>query len=161
MTGEKKTEQRNQLVQHLEGGQAYTSLEDFLDKIPFEKLGERPHGLPYSFYEVFFHICFAQKDILEYTISGDYKTHNWPDDYWPENKSPKDLEEWENMKQEYFDDRKMFKDFILELKNDLDEPVRNSKDHSLLREIMLVIEHTAYHTGQLLVIQRLLGVYDE
>ena len=152
---------RNQIVKHLEGGQAYTSIDSFLDNIPFEILGERPNGIPYSFYEVFFHITFAQKDILEYTISGTYKTHNWPQDYWPEEKAPADVEAWESLKSEYFEDRKILRDYILDLNNDLEGPVKNSEEHSLLREIFLVVEHTAYHTGQLLLIQRLLGIYNE
>ncbi|MGA8852701.1 MAG: DinB family protein [Christiangramia sp.] len=154
------TAQRNQIVKHLEGGMAYASIESFVDAIPFEKIGVRPSGLPYSFYEVFSHIAFAQKDILEYSISGDYKTRNWPDDYWPGTPGPNDPEEWEDLKADYFEDRRQFRKYILDTNNDLNEPVRNSEEHSLLREIFLVVEHTAYHTGQLLIIQRLLGVYD-
>lgn len=151
---------RDQLIKHLEGGMAFASIESFLDNIPFEQIGIRPDGLPYSFYEVFFHITFAQKDILEYTISGDYKAANWPDDYWPDKLTPLDTEEWEELKAEYFEDRRLFKEFILNTENDLFAPVKNSEKHILLREIFLVVEHTAYHTGQLLLIQRLLGIYD-
>ena len=151
---------REQLVKHLEGGLAYRALDDFLDEIPFEKTGIRPSGLPYSFYEIFFHIVFAQKDILEYTISGHYKTKNWPEDYWPATMQPENKQVWEDLKSDYFEDRKLLKDFILDTNNDLSGTIKNSEDHSLLREVLLVIEHTAYHTGQLVIIQRLLGVYD-
>jgi len=156
----KEKDLRKQIGKHLEGGLAYASIESFLDAIPFEKTGVRPSGLPYSFYEIFFHITFAQKDILEYTISGSYETHQWPDDYWPDKTGPDSEEEWEDLKEEYFEDRRLFKEFILDLNNDLNQPVRNSEEHTLLREIFLVVEHTAYHTGQLLIIQRLLDVYD-
>ncbi len=65
---------KEELIKHLEGGEAFMALDDFIDKIPFEKLGEKPHNLPYSFYELFFHIVFAQKDIVEYSNSENYKT---------------------------------------------------------------------------------------
>lgn len=152
-------EKREQLIKHLEGGSAFKPMDEFLDEIPFKNLGKKPCNLPYSFYEIFFHICFAQKDILEYTISGDYQTRNWPEDYWPDQAQPRNEIEWENLKTEFFEDRSMLRNFILDLNNELDEPVPSSPEHSLFREIMLIIEHNAYHTGQLLLIQRLLGDY--
>lgn len=151
---------KQQLIKQLKGGEAFTSLEDFVDKIPFEKLGERPHNLPYSFYELFYHIVAAQKDILDYSISKDYKAANWPDDYWPDSRSPKTEKDWTNLKNDYFEDRRVFAEFILDSENQLNTPVRNSENHTLLREILLVIEHTAYHTGQMLILLRLLGLYN-
>ncbi|TRO65338.1 DinB family protein [Christiangramia sabulilitoris] len=153
-------ESRKQLVAHLEGGLAYASIESFIDAIPFGKIRKRPSGLPYSFYEVFFHIWFAQKDILDYINSPEYSPKEWPTDYWPDVPEPASEEEWEDLKANYFEDRKLLKDHLLNEEFDLGQPVLNSQDHTLLREILLVIEHTAYHTGQLLLIQRLLGVYD-
>ncbi|PKD19351.1 hypothetical protein APR41_16420 [Salegentibacter salinarum] len=150
---------KEKLIKHLEGGEAFMALEDFIDKIPFEKLGEKPHNLPYSFYELFFHIVFAQKDILEYSNSKNYKTSKWPDDYWPKESAPITEEAWDELKKEYFEDRERFKKFILDADTELNLPVKNSENHSLLREIMLVIEHTAYHTGQMLILLRLLGLY--
>jgi len=152
-------DQKLQLIKHLKGGEAFASIDTFIDKIPFDRLGERPHNLPYSFYELFYHIVFAQKDILEYSISGDYKTSNWPDDYWPKEQAPETPEEWEKLKNDYFDDRDILEKFLLDPRNDLNLPVRNSKNHTLLREMLLVIEHTAYHTGQMLIILRLMGLY--
>jgi uncharacterized damage-inducible protein DinB len=151
--------QKEQLVKHLKAGEAFVPLEDFIEKIPFEKLGDRPYNLPYSFYEIFYHIVFAQKDILEFSISGDYRTSKWPEDYWPKEPAPNSSEAWEKLKKDYFDDRSILESFLLDPKNDLNLVVRNSKIHTLLREVMLVIEHTAYHSGQLLMILRLLGLY--
>ncbi|SKB61906.1 DinB superfamily protein [Salegentibacter holothuriorum] len=152
-------DQKEQLLKHLKGGEAFASLESFINEIPFEKLGERPHQLPYSFYELFYHVVFAQKDIIEYAISGDYKAANWPDDYWPKESAPNTSEDWEKLKKDYVDDRNVLENFLLDPKNDLNIPVRNSEHHTLLREVLLVIEHTAYHTGQMLIVVRLLGLY--
>lgn len=156
-----QTKMREQLVKHLNGGEAFTPLEEFIDEIPFEKLGERPEGLPYSFYELFYHIVFAQKDIVEFSISGSYETSTWPDDYWPKEQAPADEQAWSKLKNEYFEDRKLFADFLLDENNDLLKPVKNGKTQSLLRETMLIIEHTAYHSGELLVILRLLGLHQK
>ncbi len=157
MSEEKKL--REQLVKHLNGGEAFTPLEEFIDEIPFEKLGERPQDLPYSFYELFYHIVFAQKDILEFSIAGSYETSTWPDDYWPKEQAPADEQSWENLKSEYFEDRRIFADFLLDENNGLLKPVKNGETQSLFRETMLIIEHTAYHSGELLVILRLLGLH--
>jgi uncharacterized damage-inducible protein DinB len=152
-------DEKAQLVKHLKGGEAFASLEDFIDKIPFEKLGERPHNIPYSFYELFFHIVAAQKDILEFSVSEGYKASNWPDDYWLDTKAPKSKKAWTDLKTAYFEDRRVFAAFILDPKNDLNTPVKNSENQTVLREALLVVEHTAYHTDQMLIILRLLGLY--
>ena len=153
------TAYRKRLVKHLRGGEAFMSIDQIIEKIPFDKLGERPAGLPYSFYEIFYHIKYAQKDILDFCVSGRYKTPNWPDDYWPDSTTPGNEVSWKKMKSEFFKEREEFVAFILDESNDLLSPVKNAKDQILLREAMLVVEHTAYHTGQLLIISRLLGVY--
>ena len=150
---------KEQLVKHLQGGEAYLSLANFLDEIPYDKVGKRPGSLPYSFYEVFYHIAYAQKDIIDYCIAEGYKSPNWPDDYWPDIQFPETEEDWEELKADYFECRKDFEDFIMDPENRLMQPVKNGEEHSLLRELMLVIEHTSYHTGQLLVILRLLGLH--
>lgn len=146
-----------QLIKHLEGGEAFMPLEEMLKEIPYEKLGERPGNLPYSFYELFYHIWFAQKDILDYCKAEEYTSHQWPNDYWPEATRPDTEAEWVELREAFFQNRK---DLILHLENsDLLQPVKPGTDHSLLREILLVIEHNAYHTGQILIVLRELGLH--
>lgn len=150
---------REQLAKHLNGGEAFKPIDDFLTEIPFDKLGVRPHGLPYSFYELFYHIAYAQKDILNFIVSEIYKAPNWPDDYWPKNKAPENEKEWKQLVSKYFEVRQELRDFMLDDANDLLKPVKNGDNQTLFREILLVLEHTAYHTGQLAVILRLLKLH--
>ncbi|MDQ7918572.1 DinB family protein [Mesonia sp. MT50] len=151
---------RKQLVKHLHGGEAFVPVSKMLQEIPFHQLGERPKDLPYSFYELFYHIMYTQKDILEFCVSTNYKTSDWPNEYWPEHKQPKSEEDWETLQHEYTSNLKSLTAFIEDTSNSLTQPVKNGKDEqTLLRESLLVVEHTAYHTGQLLVVLRCLGLH--
>lgn len=148
---------RKQLVSHLEGGQAFSPLNKVLDNMSYDLIGIVPDGLPYSFYQQFYHIWYAQKDIIDYCKNDDYKAPNWPDEYWPENSSPDQESEWKELIQNFFHDRDLFSRYILDSSNKLFEPFESDSDHNLFREIQLVIEHNSYHTGQLYLIYRLLS----
>lgn len=149
---------RSQLVSHIKGGEAFTPIDGLLEKITFNQTGIVPGNLPYSFYQQFWHIRFTQYDIFEYCRNKDYKTPRWPDDYWPEKTAPADEKEWELLVNNYFNEREVFCSYILDPGNDLLKPFSSDKNHNLLREAQLVIEHTSYHTGQLFVIYRLLVI---
>lgn len=148
---------RKQLIATLKSGEAFHPLQTHLEKIPFEKIGIRPGNLPYSFYELFHHIVFTQRDILDFIISEDYKTPNWPAGYWPKKQAPKSKEDWDGLVETYFKDRNQLIDIVNDESNDLNQIVKNGTNQTLLREILLVIEHTAYHTGQIVVLSRLLS----
>lgn len=151
---------RERLAKHLESGEAFMPVEKMLTKISYEDINTRPANLPYSFYELFFHIVFAQKDIVKFTCSDDYSEPKWPDYYWPKEKSCKSKQDWESLKAEYNSDKKRLKSFLLDEGNELTMAVKNGKDQqTLLREVLLVIEHSAYHAGQLMVVLRLLNLH--
>lgn len=156
---EETGEIRNQLTRHLKGGEAFMPIDGMLKEMNFEKLGERPNNLPYSFFEIFYHIWFAQRDILNYCTAEVYKDHKWPDSYWPQYPFPDTKAEWNELQKAFFDDRQRLCDFLLNPETNLMKPVRPGKKHSLFREILLVIEHNAYHSGQLIIVLRHLGLH--
>ncbi|MAL18670.1 MAG: hypothetical protein CL670_00595 [Balneola sp.] len=147
---------REQLIHQLEGGQAFIKVEDLLNEIEFKDLGVRPAGLPYSFYEQFFHLRVAQFDILDFSRNSEYEPKQWPEDYWPVEQAPESEEEWESLKKQFFDERNEFMNFILDPKNNLQEEIPHGDGQTLFREALLVLEHNAYHIGQLAIIFRLL-----
>src|SRR5690554_7098463 len=151
---------RERLAKQLEGGEASMPVTEVLKNITFEDINTRPSNLPYSFYELFFHVVFTQKDIVKFSCSDDYTKPKWPEYYWPREKVCKSKEDWKSLKAEYTADRERLKDFLLDGSNNLTEAVKNGKDaQTLLREALLVIEHTAYHTGQMMVVLRLLNLH--
>lgn len=151
---------RERLAKHLKGGEAFMTVDEMVKKITFADIKTRPANLPYSFYELFYHITFTQKDILDFIDSDDYKQHKWPDNYWTKEKKCSNEEEWKQLQAEYFDARNKLKTILLNFDTSLMQLVKNGKgEQTLFRELLLVIEHTAYHTGQMLVVLRLLNLH--
>lgn len=150
---------KEQLIKHLQGGEPFTPIDQIIEEITFEKVDERPSGLPYSFYELFYHIVFAQQDIFEYISGENYQAPKWPDGYWPEEQAPKNEQAWEDLKNRFFKDREGLIKLIQQPETDLNQTIKNSDEHTLFRELMLIVEHNAYHTGQLLVVLRLLDLH--
>ena len=56
-------------------------------------------------------------------------------------------------------DRKKFEALIARPEADLMKPFRWGTGQNLLREALLVADHAAYHTGELVVLRRLLGIW--
>ena len=150
---------REHLVKFLRGGNAFVTLDKALEGIPFEKAGWLPDGLPYSLWQQIEHLRISQKDILDFTKNIDYVEIKWPEDYWPKDRAPKDRDEWAESLQAIKDDFAEMIDLIEDPANDLFTPFPHGTGQTLFREAVLIAEHNAYHTGQILVIRRLLDIW--
>jgi len=84
-----------EIVQLLNGGTAHAKLDDALADLPANLRGERPHGLPYSIWQLVEHIRIAQWDMLEFSKDGNHQSPKWPDEYWPAETEPSSEEAWE------------------------------------------------------------------
>jgi hypothetical protein len=145
------------LIRHLKGGTAFLPIEQILEDVSFQQAGIQFPQLPYTFYQVFEHIRKAQKDILDYCTDTQYVELKWPDDYWPENPAPADDQNWQLIKSQFFKDRQELVQLLSESHTSIFEPLANGPKHNLFREVLLIIEHNAYHTGQLMVLKRLMA----
>ncbi|WP_316753816.1 DinB family protein [Pedobacter gandavensis] len=146
-----------ELEKLLNGGGAHVGLKDATKDIPFELLGERPHGLPYTIWQLVEHIRIAQWDMLEFSKDGNHKSPEWPDGYWPEELAPADKISWNKTLTQIDDDLKIFIELIH--KQDLFEPIAYGTGQNILREAFQIADHNAYHIAEIVVIRRLLGVW--
>jgi uncharacterized damage-inducible protein DinB len=154
------TELKTQLKALLDGGQAHAKLDDAVSGVPFEAQGKVPEGLPYSLWQLLEHIRIAQKDILDFSdnTDGTYQELEWPKDYWPQEPAPPDADAWEKSVAQLRTDRASLEKLLNE--RDLAEPFPwGDGSQNLLREAFLIADHEAYHTGELIVTRRLLGVW--
>lgn len=148
---------RKQLSLQILGGNAFKKLEDILEEVAFDQLGKKFDGLPYTFWQQFEHMRITQKDILDFSVGEDYQELEWPRDYWNPDTAPKDQKVWERSKQRFFQDRDAILSLIQDPERDLNETFAYGDGHTLFREGLLILEHNAYHTGQLAILSRLIN----
>jgi hypothetical protein len=154
-------ELRIQLAHLLTLRQAHADFEDAVDGFPPEHINTRPPGCPYTFWHLVEHLRLAQRDILDYIVSDDYRWPHFPDDYWPQRSSTTDLEGWNQSVQQFLADRQALVQIVQDPRVDLFAPLLNSGEHRhhILREINIVAAHNAYHTGELIVLRRVMGIW--
>lgn len=144
-----------ELEQLLRGGTAHAHLKNALKDLPAEQRGEKPHGLPYSIWQLVEHIRIAQWDMLEFSKDASHESPKWPDEYWPEEAAPKDDEAWNQSIQQI--ERDLNEMIALVKAGDLYHPIPHGTWQNLLREALQVADHTAYHTAEIILLRRLLG----
>jgi len=141
----------------LNKGNAHVSLDKALDNIAFELLGKKPGGLPYSIWQIAWHINKAQEDILEFSRNPKYISPKWPEEYWPSETKPNSEKEWKSCIQQIKSDRKEFIGLLKHVGNEIYKPFEHGSGQSLLKEALVLADHNAYHAGEIIIIRRLLN----
>lgn len=147
------------LINLLNKGNAHISLEEALKDIPFDLLGKKPRGLPYSLWQIAEHIRIAQADILKFSKDSHHQSPKWPDDYWPKEVQPSSVEEWEECVNQIKKDRKSFIALLKKSADNLFTPFEYGNGQTLLREALVLADHHSYHTGEIIVLRRILGIW--
>jgi len=151
---------RDHLVRALDWGEAHVTVDKAVDGIPADKRGARPPGFGHSPWQLLEHVRIAQEDIYDFCSDANYRhTKKWPEDYWPADAAPSDANAWTASLASYASVREKMKAMIRTV-DDLTAKVPTGKaTQTYLRAILLVVDHTAYHAGQIVAIRRALGIW--
>jgi uncharacterized damage-inducible protein DinB len=151
---------RDHLSRALDWEEAQVGLRKAADGIPAEKRGAPAPGFEHSPWQLLEHIRIAQEDILDFCVNAQYvHARKWPDDYWPRDPAPPDESAWATALASYASTLDEMKRLVRDV-DDLTARVPTGKaNHTYLRAILLVIDHTAYHVGQLVAVRRALGIW--
>jgi hypothetical protein len=148
---------RKELIAHLTEEHAHAGFEAAVKDFPAELRGVRPHDLPYSAYQLVEHLRIAQWDIVEYALNPKHKSPDFPDGYWPKSPEPPDAKAWDKAAAAFRADRKKLA-AALE-KADVLAPIKHANNQSLASKTILLIDHNAYHLGQIVLLRRLLNAW--
>ena len=146
---------REHLIALLRGGNAHITFDKAVRGFPLDRAGVRPRGTPHSAWELLEHIRLAQEDILRFSQSGDYVSPPWPEGYWPKSPKPERDNQWSASVRRYRKDLAEFEAMILDPAQKLSKKFPWGSGQTLLREALLIADHTSYHLGQLLLVRQL------
>ena len=152
---------REQLVRLLDWEEAHVGFAKAIDGIPADRRGALAAGFDHSPWQLLEHLRLAQKDLLDFAVNAQYEhTMKWPDDYWPKDPAPPDSAAWDASLADYKKDLDKTKQVIRDNGVDLFGLVpTGTGTQTVLRAILLIADHTAYHVGQLISVRRALGLW--
>ncbi len=152
---------RKQIAQFIEESHAHAGFDAAVDDFPPELRGRKPQGAPHTAWQLLEHMRIAQWDILEFSRDGRHKSPKWPEGYWPESKSPPSDEAWKDSVRRFRSERRAMQKLVLDQTRDLSAIVPHAQSQTLVREALLLMDHNAYHTGQMVLLRRLLGAWQK
>lgn len=145
---------RQKLVKLLTQETAHIPFVKVVEEIPVENRGTRRSGFDHTPWQLLEHIRIDVWDILEFSRDPDYKSPPFPDGYWPESESPPDHDAWDKSVADINDGIKQLCEVIANEAIDLTTPFLHGTGQSWVTSAILVIQHNAYHIGQLAMMRK-------
>jgi len=157
MDQEKKL--RQQLAKMMDWHEAHADLAAAANEFPAELRGHVPEGLPHSAWQLLEHIRLALWDIVEFCRDTRHKSPQWPEGYWPRDASPPEENAWQQSIDAIEESLEILRKMILDPNRDLFAPLPGGSGQTLLREMLLAVDHNSYHVGQLVLVRKALGAW--
>src|SRR4051794_20326249 len=150
---------RAQLAEAFDWGKAHADFDKAVKDFPEPLRGRRVKGLPYTAWQLLEHLRIAQHDLLDFSINADYVEMKWPDDYWPKDAAPPDGAAWNRSVAAFKRDRAKLKKLAADPTVNLTKKIPHGSGQTVLRELLLALDHNAYHVAELVMLRRLLGAW--
>ena len=150
---------RDLLARALAWEDAHAGFDPAVKDFPEDLRGRLASGLPHTPWQLVEHLRLTQRDILEFCVNPKYEELKWPDDYWPASAAPPTRTAWDESIGGYREDLAALQELARDTSVDLAAKIPHGNGQTYGRELVLVIDHTAYHVGQLILVRRALGAW--
>ena len=149
----------DELISLLIDGNAHATFEDACADLTPEIWNRHVPEVPYTIWQLVEHLRIAQWDILEFSLGEAHESPEWPAGYWPARDVTADEKQWQATLENIHADRQRFIDLLHDEKTDLLATIPHGTGQTILREAMLIADHAAYHTGEIVLVRRLLHAW--
>jgi len=150
---------RNHLVWLLQGGDAHMPFQEAVSNFPLDRINERfPNGT-YSAWALLEHLRLTQWDILDFIRNSNYQEIEWPREYWPPEGTKAGEQDWRQTIAQFEIDLKELVKITEDPKTDLYAKIPHGTGQTILREMLLVADHNAYHIGEFAIMRQVMGTW--
>ena len=150
---------REHILYLLRGGGAHVGLEAAVKGLPADLRGKRPKGASHSAWEILEHMRIATWDILEFSRDAKHVSPEWPAGYWPKSAAPPSASAWSRTVRALREDLEAMCALVEDKSTDLFAKIPHGTGQTILREALLIVDHNAYHLGDLVLVRRMLGAW--
>lgn len=148
-----------ELISLITKGNAHATFEEATANLTPEVWNQHVPDVPYTIWQLAEHVRIAQWDIVEFSLGEEHKSPEWPAGYWPAKTATVDEQQWQATLDQIQADRQRFIDLLHDEKTDLLAKIPHGDGQTILREAMLIGDHNAYHTGEIILVRRLLKAW--
>lgn len=148
-----------ELISLLEKGNAHATFEEACAGLTPTQWNQRLPEVPYTIWQLVEHVRIAQWDILEFCLDPRHESPGWPAGHWPAQEATADEKAWQATLTQIRADRQRFTELLQAPDTDLLAPLPHGTGQTILRETLLIGDHAAYHTGEIILVRRLLHAW--
>ncbi len=138
---------------------ARMSFEDAVRGFPTERINEKLPNAEYSAWGLLEHLRRAQEDILDFMRNPEYRERSWPADYWPEPAQQATRADWDNSVRAFKRDIRDIQDILRDPKTEVDREIPWGEGITVLREIVTLANHNAFHLGEFSMMRQSMGTW--
>jgi hypothetical protein len=150
---------QKQLLFLLDGGGAHMSIDEVVADFPLDQINTRPVNVPYTFWHLLEHLRITQWDILEFVRNPAHVSPEWPEGCWPPVDAQADAAQWQQTLGSFRTDLHALRQMVEDASTDLYRDLPHAAGYNILREVLLVADHNAYHIGELAVLRQVMGLW--
>ncbi len=154
------TQVREQLQALLIGENAHMTFEQVVADFPLEHINTKPPHVAYTPWHLLEHLRRAQWDILEFIINPEHVSPSWPEGYWPAQHEQADEAAWHKTIVSFRADLHALSTLVMDPETDLATPIPYGSGQTVLREILVVADHNAYHIGEFAILRQIMQTWN-
>ena len=152
---------RGLLLQRLRGRGAHMPFEEAVKDFPMAAINTVFSNGTYTPWALLEHLRLTQLDILDYVRDPNYAHKQWPLQYWPPEGKQVTPKDWDETVSSFLADRLELEKLVEDPGTDLYAKIPWGGDHTILREVLIVSDHNAYHLGEFAIMRQVMGTWGE